>query len=367
MTSRIWACVAEGDLHPGADRRAVRFRAHALHQDRVVAAAAVVAQQRGRAVQVVHDHVHVPVVVEVPEGAPAAEVLGQDRRPRLRGDVLEAAVAQVAIEHLRLAVLEVELLVRDLGVDVAVRDEDVRPAVVVEVEEVDAEAEVLPVDAEAGPEARVLEGRRRSCGRASSPARRSSCARCPASRRRRSRPRRRPFPRGRPPPPSKAQPAGTRDLAEGPVVVVAIEEARRGVAGHVDVGPAVVVEVRRPPRPCRRSPWAASCCRTKTMEEGPRGRAIPDALRDVGERAVALVAVEHVRAPGESQRPAGDGDVVVAAVGGLAGPRRGLGVEVHVAGHEEVEVAVAVVVEEAAAGAPAARASPRPRLSRTRP
>src|SRR6266571_6256143 len=39
------AVVPAGDRHPGADRRPVRARAHALDQDRMVAVAAVVAQQ----------------------------------------------------------------------------------------------------------------------------------------------------------------------------------------------------------------------------------------------------------------------------------------------------------------------------------
>ena len=66
----------------------------------MVAVPAIVAEQRRRSIQVVHDHVHVAVVVEVPEGAAATEVLGQDRRPRFRGDVLEASVPQVAVEEL---------------------------------------------------------------------------------------------------------------------------------------------------------------------------------------------------------------------------------------------------------------------------
>ena len=74
---------------------------------------------------------------------------------RLRRHVLEAPVAEIAVEQLRLPVGEVQLAVGDLRVDVAVGDEDVLPAVVVEVEEVDAEADVLAVDAEAGPDAGV--------------------------------------------------------------------------------------------------------------------------------------------------------------------------------------------------------------------
>ena len=153
-------------------------------------------------------------------------------------------------------------MLRDLRVDVAVREQDVRPAVVVEVEEVDAEAEVLPVHAEAGAQARLLEGaavvaveRRHLLGEVRpddvQPAVAVVVADADAHARERGA-----FC-------VEGAAGGNPDLAEGPVLVVAVEQARRGVAGHVDVGPAVVVEVRRLPRPCRRSPWAASCCRRR--------------------------------------------------------------------------------------------------------
>src|SRR5438034_3019590 len=45
------AVVSAGDNHPGADRRPVRFRPHALDQDRMVAVAAVVAQEGRGSVQ----------------------------------------------------------------------------------------------------------------------------------------------------------------------------------------------------------------------------------------------------------------------------------------------------------------------------
>ena len=104
-----------------------------------------------------------------------------------------------------------------------------------------------------------------------------------------------------------------RDLPERPVMIVAIQQARRAVAGDVDVRPSVVVEIRRRrahPVRARRLPVAA--------DEDHRGRPArtgdPRRFRDVGECAVAAVAIEDVRAAGEPQRPAGNRDVVVAAV-----------------------------------------------------
>ena len=76
------------------------------------------------------------------------------------------------------------------------------------------------------------------------------------------------------------------------------------------------------------------------------------ALRDVLERAVAAIVIQRVPAAGESRRTAGDLDPFVAAETRLR-RRRGGEVEIDVVGDEEVEPSVAIVVEERAAGSPA--------------
>ena len=73
---------------------------------------------------------------------------------------------------------------------------------------------------------------------------------------------------------------------------------------------------------------------------------------DVGESAVAVVAVEQVLAALEARRPARDLDALVGAVR-VFGQRRGLYIEVDVVADEEIEVAVFVVVEKRAARVPA--------------
>ena len=284
-----------------------------------------------------------PTFSAVMAGPAFADTSSKRPLPRLRYRIFGSPVGQV------------QLAVGDLRVDVAVGDEDVLPAVVVEVEEVDAEADVLAIDAQAGPDAASPRTRRRRSGRASSPAPRSSCGRCPASRRRRSRRRRRP-----------CRPAPRRSRRRrSPRARRSRGTCRRGCCDRT--GSARCRTRRRcrasrrcrnrpPRRPFRTSPSAASCCSTNTIDEGPRGRAMPGRLRDIGKRAVAAVAIEEVRAAGEPERTARDRRSRCSG-STRESPGRGARrrIEVHVVGDEQIEVAVAVVVEKAAAGAPARR------------
>jgi len=86
MTSR-------DDLYPRADGRAITFRAHEFDIDPKVAAVAVVAEKGRHLIHVVDKYVHVPVVVEISEGTPAAGVVGGDPGPQHAADILEAAIA----------------------------------------------------------------------------------------------------------------------------------------------------------------------------------------------------------------------------------------------------------------------------------
>ena len=76
-------------------------------------------------------------------------------------------------------------------------------------------------------------------------------------------------------------------------------------------------------------------------------------LRHVGERAVAVVAVERVAVAGQSARAALHGDALELAGLVLAELRQVVEVEVDVVGDEQIEIAVVVVVDERRAGGPA--------------
>ena len=80
---------------------------------------------------------------------------------------------------------------------------------------------------------------------------------------------------------------GDRDVGEGSVVIVAVENAGRAVAGDEDVGPAVVVEVERGD--------AEGVVAVGLVDVGFGG--------DVFEGAVAAIVVKNVLRPGKPRGP----------------------------------------------------------------
>src|SRR5439155_10003444 len=75
-----------------------------------------------------------------------------------------------------------------------------------------------------------------------------------------------------------------RGVGEGPVVIVPVEDGGRGVAGYVDVGPPVAVEVGR-----------GGGHRVAAGDPRDAGRD-----RDVAEHATAFVVIEDVRVGGQA-------------------------------------------------------------------
>ena len=279
-----------------------------------------------------------------PKAAPRPAAGVEAGGPRRSRDVHEPAGAEIAIHDLALLVGRFRLQLVHLGIDVAVGEEDVEPAVVVEVDEPGAPAEPSRVEAEAAGERPVLAEavtevgvqRRRVAGEVRLDDVEGAVAIVVAD--------------------ADAH-AGLRlavlavgaagadaDVRERAVVVVAIERARVRIVRHVDVGPAIVVEVER----------------ADAEAVGAAGLEDAGALRDVLEGAVALVAVEHVGAAGQPGRTARDRDALVAAEARIGRGRLGE-IEVDVVGDEQIEPSVAVVVEEGGARCPSAcRVAARP-------
>ena len=137
-------------------------------------------------------------------------------------------------------------------------------------------------------------------------------------------------------------------LAERAVVVVHEQQAGRRIAGDVDVGPSVFVEIG--------GDDGHAVARRRGGDAG--------LFADVRERAVAVVAIQRMPAVRKAARAAEHRNPLPVAVAVRARHRRVLEREPDVVRDEQIEVAVAVVVEEAAAGAPARLRVPEPRRLR---
>jgi hypothetical protein len=127
-------------------------------------------------------------------------------------------------------------------------------------------------------------------------------------------------------------------------VIVAEEEARSGIAGDVDIGPAVIIKIGRDgskPVTSRRFGYA-------------RG------YRYVSECAVSVIVIKRVAAVGQTTRPAEDAFVVAGRA--FTRARDGLRVEGDVIRDEQIELAVAIVVEESTPAAEAGLLIPQTRF-----
>src|SRR6266542_917085 len=139
-------------------------------------------------------------------------------------------------------------------------------------------------------------------------------------------------------------------------MVVTVQLARRGVAGHVNIGPAVVVEIGGS-RTHRVRSYRPPVLFHEIRRRGTARIGDPGALRDIFEGAVPAIAVQEVCAACQTLRSAWHRNVVEAAVFGFARERYALRVEVHIVGDEQIEMSVPVVVQEATSGAPSVSGS----------
>src|SRR6266849_3063979 len=228
-----------------ADGAAVGFCAYALDFEPVAFGAAIVAQKCGRLVHVDNGDVDVSIVVEIAEGGASAAVRLSHGGPACGADVDEAPLAKIFVQNLSFLEGDVEPARIDFGKHMAVGHEDVGPAIVVEIEETYSPSEILGVYAQAGLKDGVVEGAvaivvvqvRGLVGVVGlddiEPAITVVIADADAH----AALRRAIFIEGA---------ADFRaDFSEGAILVVAIDTAGYGVAGDVNVGPAVVVEVGR--------------------------------------------------------------------------------------------------------------------------
>src|SRR6188472_398637 len=113
-------------------------------------------KQIRRVMNIVDDDVDVTVVVEIRECGAASGGGGGDRRSQPTRHVLEASLAKIAVDDLRLLVAGFPLNALNFGIDVTVDEEQIEPPVVIEVQEAHAPAQPSCVDADPSGECAIL-------------------------------------------------------------------------------------------------------------------------------------------------------------------------------------------------------------------
>src|SRR4029077_16374329 len=117
-----------------ADAAAVGFCADRADFDPIVFVGGVATDEVRRCVDAIDDEVEVTVVVEITKGAAARRSCGRDAGAGIERNVLEVAVAKIAIEEFALWIAGFGGELFDFGIDVTVADENVGPTVVVKIE-----------------------------------------------------------------------------------------------------------------------------------------------------------------------------------------------------------------------------------------
>ena len=260
----------------------------------------------------------------------------RNARPHLARHVLEFSVPEIAINDARRLEFLVELVAVNLRIDLAGDVEDVGPAVVVVVHKARAPAHELRVQAHPGKIGDVAEGPvlvvvvevRGVVGKIGLEDVETAVAVVIGHAQAHA---------GLLLPVLVVGAAGEhRNVGERPVVFVLEEDARLRIHRHVDIRPAVVVEI------------------VGHGGDGVTRAGLRDArpLGDVLESPVAVVVIENVRAAGQAARPTHRRDAFPLAHTRFARGGDFLEVEVNVVADKKVEQPVAVIVEPAAARTP---------------
>jgi len=130
------------DQHPSTNGAAIGFYALQFHLDPIGLTAKVIAQERGRFIEIDDEYVDIAVIVEVSEGTSPATVCCRDARTCLLDELFENPAAQIPKDNARCFEGVLCQGSFDLRVNVAGNHEDVWKTVVVEVDDADAPAHV---------------------------------------------------------------------------------------------------------------------------------------------------------------------------------------------------------------------------------
>src|SRR6266567_2997201 len=96
---------------------------------------AIVLQQTGWVMAIVHQNLYAAIIVEIRGSHTVAIERGGDARASIEGDVFELLVVLVPVKYFAFAESTVEAVRINFGIDVPIGHEQIRPAVVVDVDE----------------------------------------------------------------------------------------------------------------------------------------------------------------------------------------------------------------------------------------
>ncbi len=130
---------------PRANRGAIGLRASELQRD-PASVFAVVLQQTGCVMAIVHKNFYRSIIVKVRSGHAVAVEGRGDAWTSIKGDIFELPVALVPVKYFALPEGGVEAVRIYLGIDVAIGHEQVRPAVVINVDKQCAPTQKLCVN-----------------------------------------------------------------------------------------------------------------------------------------------------------------------------------------------------------------------------
>ena len=260
-----------------------------------------------------------------------------DPRSHLPRDILEAPVAEIAVDKAWVLEALAEVIAIDLRVDMSVDLQQVLPAIIVVVDKSASPGHILLVYAEPGGESHIAEGPiavvvvevrgivGEVCLEDIEPT--ITVVVCDSDA------------HARLLVPAIAVCAARThgNIGESSIVIVLKKNAWLGVNGDIDVRPAIIVKVVRD-----------SC-------DGVARSRLQDARfrADVGEGAIAVVVEEQVRIARQTPRSAHDGHTLPLAKVRVARSGNLLRVELEVVADKEIKKAIAIVVEKGASGSPA--------------
>ena len=273
---------------------------------------------------------HPPVVPEIAHCQATPRVHRRDSRSSFRGNIIKRPISVVVIQNAWLWIRAPQVLLVHFRVDVPIHNQQIGPAIVVEIQKASPPSQILSVQAQPRRERHVVK-----CPIPVVPVKRGGVIRkvgleyiepsipievCHANAH--SRLLASIFVIGR----ARAD----RDIGERPIVIVAKQHAGRAVAGNIDVGPTIVIEIK-----------GGHAQRVMT------GGLIDVRLsRYVHEFPSTHIVIENVLRSRQSARPAHHGNSLPHTRRALARGWRFREIEIYIVGYDKVQLSIAVVIQE---------------------